>query len=91
MEQHQHKQTKKIVDRLSRIEGHVHAVKDMVKSGKPCADILIQISAVRSAIDKVGRILLEDHIESCLLESVNEGDVEHQLAELKKALSRFIS
>jgi len=91
MEQHYHKQTKNITNRLSRIEGHVRAVKQMVDSGKPCADVLVQISAIRSAIDRVGRILLEDHIENCLVNSVKEGNVEEQLAELKKALDRFIS
>ena len=91
MEQHYHKQTKNIINRLSRIEGHVRSIKEMVDSGKHCADILMQIAAIRSAIDKVGRILLEDHIENCLVNSVQEGDIEEQLVELKKALDRFIS
>lgn len=91
MGQHQHKQTKNIVHRLARIEGHVRAVKDMVEEGRSCADVLVQIAAIRSAIDRVGRILLEDHIESCLLNSSKDGGVEEQLVELKIALDRFIS
>lgn len=91
MGQHQHKQTKNIMHRLARIEGHVRAVKDMVEEGRSCADVLVQIAAIRSAIDRVGRILLEDHIESCLLNSSKDGDVEQQLVELKIALDRFIS
>ena len=87
-----HKQTKNIVNRLSRIEGHTRAVKRMVEEeDKSCADILIQIAAIRSAIDKVGRILLEDHIENCLLRSLEEGNVEENLADLKVALDHFIS
>ncbi len=63
---HQHKQTKAIINRLARIEGHVRSIKGMVDDGRDCADVLIQISAVRSAIDKVGKVVLEDHLESCL-------------------------
>ena len=91
MEKHQHKQTKNIIHRLARIEGHVRAVKSMVEEGRDCADVLMQVAAVRSAIDKVGRILLEDHIESCLLNSSENDDVEEKLADLKIALDRFIS
>lgn len=91
MEKHQHKQTKNIIHRLSRIEGHIRAVKNMVEEGRDCADVLMQIAAVRSALDRAGRILLEDHIESCLLSSVENGDVDEQLADLKIALDRFIS
>ena len=63
---HHHKQTKAIINRLSRIEGHIRSIKKMVQDERDCADVLIQISAVRSAIDKVGRVVLEDHLESCL-------------------------
>lgn len=91
MDKHQHKQTKNIVHRLARIEGHVRAVKNMVEEGRDCADVLMQIAAVRSAIDKVGRILLEDHIESCLLSSSENRNTDELLADLKIALDRFIS
>jgi DNA-binding FrmR family transcriptional regulator len=63
---HRHKQTKAIVNRLSRIEGHVRSIKTMVQEERDCSDVLIQLAAVRSAIDKVGRVVLEDHLESCL-------------------------
>ncbi len=86
-----HKQTKNIINRLSRIEGHTRAIKQMVEEGRPCPDILIQIAAIRSAIDRVGRILLEDHIESCVLKLVEGGDIEQNLADLKVALDHFIS
>lgn len=63
---HIHRQTKAVINRLSRIEGHIRSIKTMVEDGRDCSDILIQISAVRSAIDKAGRVVLEDHLESCL-------------------------
>jgi DNA-binding FrmR family transcriptional regulator len=63
-----HKQTRAIVNRLSRVEGHVRSIKQMVEDGRDCADVLIQLSAVRSAIGKIGRVVLEDHLESCLFQ-----------------------
>jgi DNA-binding FrmR family transcriptional regulator len=66
---HPHKQTRAIVNRLSRIEGHIRSIKSMVEEGRDCSDILIQLAAVRSAIEKVGRVVLEDHLESCLFDA----------------------
>jgi DNA-binding FrmR family transcriptional regulator len=63
---HRHAQTQAVVNRLSRIEGHVRSIKKMVEDDRDCSDILIQIAAVRSAIDKTARVVLEDHLESCL-------------------------
>jgi DNA-binding FrmR family transcriptional regulator len=63
---HRHAQTQAVVNRLSRIEGHIRSIKRMVEEERDCSDILIQIAAVRSAIDKVARVVLEDHLESCL-------------------------
>lgn len=63
---HHHKNTKAVVNRLSRIEGHVRSIKDMVQNDRDCTEVLIQIAAVRSAINKVGKVVLEDHIENCL-------------------------
>lgn len=63
---HVHKKTKAIVNRLSRIEGHIRSIKSMVDDGRDCSEILIQVSAVKSAINRVGMTLLEDHLESCL-------------------------
>lgn len=63
---HIHKQTKAIINRLSRIEGHIRSIKTMVESERDCAEVLIQVAAVRSAINRVGKLILEDHLESCL-------------------------
>lgn len=66
---HVHKKSKAIINRLSRIEGHIRSIKSMVDEGRDCSEILIQVSAVKSAINKVGMTLLEDHLESCLFHS----------------------
>jgi DNA-binding FrmR family transcriptional regulator len=67
--EHTHKNTRLIVNRLSRIEGHIRSIKTMVEEGRDCTDILTQIAAVRSAVSKVGKVVFEDHLESCLFHS----------------------
>jgi DNA-binding FrmR family transcriptional regulator len=84
-----HRRRKEIVDRLSRIEGHVRGLRKMVEEDKSCPDVLIQAAAVRAAIDKVARIILEDHIETCMKEAVKAEKTDEYITELKEALSRF--
>ncbi|MGD9030563.1 MAG: metal-sensing transcriptional repressor [Anaerolineae bacterium] len=86
---HRHAQTQAVVNRLSRIEGHVRSIKTMVVEERDCSDILIQIAAVRSAIDKVARVVLEDHLESCVFDiGVAPEDDEIWLG-VKEALDAF--
>lgn len=87
---HHHRQTGDVSARLAKVEGHVRAVRRMVEESKPCPDILIQLAAVRGALDQVGRIVLEDHMESCLLD-VAEGDHPSDgWGEMKKALDLYL-
>jgi len=84
-----HKKRKEILNRLSRIEGHVRAIRKMVEDDRSCPDLLHQIAAVRAALDKVGQIVLEDHIETCMVEAVKSGETEQYLSDLLDALSKF--
>lgn len=86
---HNHTQTKVVLDRLSRAIGHLEAVKRMVENGQDCSEVLIQLSAVRSAINNTGKIILKDHIEHCLVTAVETGDTD-ALEHLSKAIERFI-
>jgi len=86
---HQHHKSADVQLRLAKIEGHVRAVNRMVSEGKPCPDILVQIAAVRGALDRVGRIVLEDHMESCLLEVADGDQPTNGWAQMKKALDRY--
>jgi DNA-binding FrmR family transcriptional regulator len=86
----QHKQTKAIINRLSRIEGHIRSIKTMVQDGRDCSDILIQIAAVRSAVDKVGRVVLEDHLESCLFHAGLLPEGNEIWAGVKEALDVYL-
>ena len=52
--------------RLSRVEGQIRGIQRMVEQDKPCKDILIQVSAAREALRKVGLILVEDHLKRCV-------------------------
>lgn len=86
---HSHTQTKVVLDRLSRAIGHLEAVKRMVENGQDCSEVLIQLSAVRSAINNTGKIILRDHMEHCLVTVVETGDTE-VLEHLNKAIEQFI-
>ncbi len=88
---HGHQRTREIVNRLSRIEGHVRAVKGMVEEGRACPEVLIQLAAVRSAVEQVSRVVLADHVESCLRGAAATGAADEEWVRLKEALDRFIA
>jgi CsoR family transcriptional regulator, copper-sensing transcriptional repressor len=85
-----HEHTESVLNRLSRIEGHVRAVKHMVEEGTPCPEVLIQIAAVRAALNSVGQVILDDHMKSCMVNAVQNGDYEEAFRDLKLSLTRFI-
>ena len=87
---HSHTQTKAVVNRLSKAIGHLSAVKRMVEAGRDCSEVLVQLAAVRSAINNTGKIILKDHIEHCIIEAVNEGDKE-AIDMLSTAIDRFMN
>ena len=65
---HVHENTKAVLNRLSRAIGHLESVKKMVENGRDCSEVLIQIAAVRSAINNIGKVILQDHIQHCLVD-----------------------
>ncbi len=87
---HRHTKTEVIVNRLSRIEGHVRAIKRMLQEERPCPEVLIQLAAVRSAVQKASQLVLEDHIQSCLSQAVEKGAAEEEFTSLKKALEKYM-
>lgn len=87
--QHSHAQTKAVLNRLSRAIGHLESIKRMVEDGRDCTEVLVQLSAVKSAINNTGKIILQDHIEHCIVEAVEHGDRD-ALKDLEKAIERFI-
>ena len=87
---HSEESLKQITNRLSRIEGHVRGIKTMIAESRPCPEVLIQIAAVRGAIDRVARIILDEHLEDCIARAAKEGNIEVEIKELKDALDRFL-
>ena len=86
---HTHTQTRAVVNRLSRAIGHLESVKRMVEDGHDCSEVLIQLAAVRSALNNTAKVILKDHLEHCLT-GVSEGDVS-QLQDLNDAIDRFLN
>jgi DNA-binding FrmR family transcriptional regulator len=79
-----------IAKRLARIAGHAQSLKRFWEEERDCDDMLTQISAVRAALDQVGKAILEHHIEHCVTEAAEHGKAEEAIAELKQALDRFV-
>lgn len=75
--------------RLAKIGGQVKAIDKMIDEDIPCEDILSQINAVKSAIHKVGQVVLEGHINHCVKEGIQHGDAEKTIADFTKAIERF--
>jgi DNA-binding FrmR family transcriptional regulator len=88
--EHRHEHYQQVLNRLARIEGHVRAIKRMVQEDTPCPDVLTQIAAVRSALNSVGRVILEDHLQSCMVDAVEKDDYKRALKDLKNSLDKFI-
>lgn len=86
---HTHQHTKAVLNRLSRAIGHLESIKRMVEDGRDCSEVLIQLSAVKSAINNTGKVILQDHIEHCIVDAVESGD-RAALEELSRAIDRFI-
>jgi len=86
---HVHKNQRAVINRLARAIGHLNKVKRMVEEGCDCADVLVQLAAVRSAIDNTGKVILNDHIRHCMVDAVQAGD-EAAIDDLCTAIERFM-
>ncbi len=87
---HSEESLRRIVNRLSRMEGHIRGIKTMVQDSRPCPDVLVQIAAVRGALDRVARMILDEHLTECIARAAKEGNIEVEIEELKAALDRFL-
>ena len=84
--------TTKALGRLRRIEGQVQGIQRMVEEDKSCVDILLQLAAVQGAVEQVQKLLLGQHLESCIAEAVRSGssrDRQRKMDELLDVFSRF--
>ncbi len=87
---HYHSQTekKRQLNRISRAIGHLQYVKEMIENDVDCAEILIQLSAVRSAVTGLGKEIANEHIERCIAHAIEHGDVT-AVHEFQLAIQKF--
>ena len=86
---HDPKEKKRQINRLSRVIGHLEYVKKMIVNDEDCAAVLMQISATKSALNGLGKEIINEHISHCIAHAVEEGDVE-AIEEFKKAIQRYL-
>lgn len=82
---HSHEHTKEVSNRLARAIGHLQKVKQMVENGDDCSDVLIQLAAVKSALNNTGKVILKDHLDHCIVHAIEKGDTA-MLDEFNKAI-----
>ena len=86
---HSHEHTQAVSNRLAHAIGQLEAVKHMVEDGRDCSEVLVQLAAVRSALSAVGRMILKDHIEHCIVDAVENDDTE-AIRELNRAIDQLL-
>ena len=86
---HVHENQKAVVNRLSRAIGHLEKVKRMVEAGHDCSEVLVQLAAVRSALDNTGKVIIKDHMRHCMVDAVSAGD-QDAIDDLCEAIDRFM-
>lgn len=75
--------------RLKKIIGQLNAIDRMVEEDIPCEDILMQINAAKSALHKVGQVVLEGHVKHCVRDGIEHGDPEKTMDEFTRAIDHF--
>ncbi|MFR5876124.1 MAG: metal-sensing transcriptional repressor [Eubacterium sp.] len=86
---HSEEHKREVSNRLARAIGHLQKVKQMVENDDDCSDVLIQLAAVKSAINNTGKVILKNHMEHCIVHAVEDGDIE-MIEELNAAIDKFI-
>ena len=86
---HVHENQRAVINRLARAVGHLEKVKRMVEEGYDCSEVLIQLAAVRSALDNTGKVILKDHMRHCMVDAVAAGDTE-AIEDLCEAIDKFM-
>lgn len=86
---HMHPNAKAVANRLAKAIGHLEAVKRMVEREEDCAQVLIQLAAVRSAINNAGKVVLMDHLNHCIVEAAENGDTD-KINDFNAAIRQFV-
>ncbi|SFW98043.1 DNA-binding transcriptional regulator, FrmR family [Thermoactinomyces sp. DSM 45891] len=86
---HSDEMKKNMISRLNRVEGQIRGVKGMIDRDVYCDDVLNQLAAIQAALNSVGKLLLEGHMRSCVIERIQSGDdavIDELLATMKKLM-----
>ncbi|MDR1916090.1 MAG: metal-sensing transcriptional repressor [Synergistaceae bacterium] len=86
---HSEDEQKAVLNRMSRAIGHLESIKRMIEDDRDCSEVLTQLSAVRSAITNISKIIMRHHMEHCIVDAVQNDELE-RVEDLKKAIERFI-
>ena len=86
---HSPDEKKRQLNRISRVIGHLEHVKKMIENDEDCSDILIQLSAVRSAIGGLGKEIINEHVTHCIYHAIEDGDSK-ALDDFRTAIEKFI-
>lgn len=86
---HSEEHTREVSNRLARAIGHLQKVKQMVENDEDCSEVLVQLAAVKSAINNTGKVILKDHMEHCIVHAVEDGNTE-MIDELNHAIDKFM-
>ena len=86
---HVHENQKAVLNRLARAAGHLEKVRRMVEEGRDCSEVLVQLAAVRSALDNTGKVILQDHLRHCMVDAVAAGD-SNAIDDLCQAIEQFM-
>lgn len=76
-------------NRLKRVDGQIKAIDRMIEQDVPCEDIIIQINAAKTALHKIGQVVLEGHLNHCVKDGIEHGDAEKTIADFSKAVEYF--
>ena len=86
---HSAAEKKAVINRISRAIGHLESIKRMIERDEDCSQVLIQLAAVKSAINNTGKVVLKNHISECIVEAVEHND-RKAIEELGKAIDIFV-
>jgi DNA-binding FrmR family transcriptional regulator len=86
---HDPKEKKRQINRLSRVIGHLEYVKKMLENDEDCSEVLMQLAASRSALNGLGKEIINEHMAHCITHAIEEGDME-SVEEFKEAIKRYL-
>ena len=92
-ERHKHRnvtEQKDLMTRLNRIEGQIRGLKAMLEDDRYCVDILTQVSAAQAALNSFSRVLLSNHIKTCVVDQIEVGNAEEAVEELCKTIQKMM-